>query len=162
MKIGELAARAQCQVETIRFYEQAGLLPSPARNASNYRVYSDVHLQRLQFILRCRKLDMAHDEIRGLLKLKDDPAAPCGEVTTLLEAHIGHVVQRIKELQALEKTLTSLNAQCLSMSTAEDCGILNGLSASQNPTQAIKRNPKPQHTPCPTLQTLHNKKPATT
>ena len=50
LKIGELAKRTDLLVETIRYYEQEGLLPDPPRSDGNYRLYSDTHLERLQFI----------------------------------------------------------------------------------------------------------------
>ena len=58
MKIGELAKLADCQVETVRYYEREGLLPAPARSEGNYRLYSSEHLERLTFIRNCRTLDM--------------------------------------------------------------------------------------------------------
>ena len=47
MKIGELAKKAGCQVETVRYYEREGLLPAPARSEGNYRLYGAPHLERL-------------------------------------------------------------------------------------------------------------------
>ena len=64
IKIGELARRAQCPAQTIRYYEHEGLLPEPIRTAGNYRVYSRAHIERLSFIRNCRSLDMTLDEIR--------------------------------------------------------------------------------------------------
>ena len=61
MKIGELAKLADCQVETVRYYEREGLLPAPARSEGNYRLYSSEHLERLTFIRNCRTLDMTLD-----------------------------------------------------------------------------------------------------
>ena len=43
MKIGELAKVTHTQVETIRFYEQEGLLPKPARTEGNFRIYGQQH-----------------------------------------------------------------------------------------------------------------------
>ncbi|GAD65023.1 MerR family transcriptional regulator, partial [Aquipseudomonas alcaligenes] len=57
MKIGELGKQADCQVETIRYYEREGLLPVPGRSEGNYRVYGKEHLERLVFIRNCRTLD---------------------------------------------------------------------------------------------------------
>ena len=68
MKIGELAVATATQIETIRFYEREGLIPTPGRSTGNYRVYEASHVQRLIFIRRCRGLDMALDEIRTLLR----------------------------------------------------------------------------------------------
>ena len=117
MKIGELARATGTQVETIRYYEREGLLPEPARTEGNYRIYGDEHAERLLFIRQCRSLDMTLDEVRVLLRFKDVPAENCGEVSMLLDEHIGHVAARIRELKVLEKELRTLREQCASMLT---------------------------------------------
>ena len=127
MKIGELAHAAGTQAETIRYYERQRLLPAPTRTAGNYRVYDATHIQRLAFIRHCRCLDMALDEIRALLEFKDAPIADCVDVNRLLEAHIGHVVARIRELKTLEKELRSLREQCVNRHSVSDCGIIKGI-----------------------------------
>ncbi len=88
MKIGELARVTGTPVETIRYYEREGLLAAPARTDGNFRIYEDTHAERLSFIRHCRSLDMSLDEIRILLRFKDAPGANCGDVNTLLDAHI--------------------------------------------------------------------------
>ncbi|NBW50839.1 MAG: Cd(II)/Pb(II)-responsive transcriptional regulator [Betaproteobacteria bacterium] len=129
MKIGDLAKATSTPVETIRYYEREGLLPAAARTDANYRHYSDAHTRRLQFVRHCRSLDMSLDEIRALLAFQDAPGDNCANVNALLDAHIGHVAQRIRELRALEKQLKDLRAQCQGALDAEHCGILEGLSA---------------------------------
>jgi len=130
MKIGELAAHTDCQLETIRFYEAEGLLPPPQRAANNYRVYGDEHVSRLDFILRCRSLDMALDEIRVLLRFMDVPDQDCGEVDRLLDEHIEHVAARPRELRSREKQLKALRERCAESHAARDCGILKELSSA--------------------------------
>ena len=130
MKIGELAKAAGTQVETIRYYEREGLLPLANRTEGNYRVYDSAHAQRFAFIRHCRCLDMTLDEIRVLLRFKDAPKDNCGEVDQLLEAHITHVVTRIKELKLLERELRSLRAKCSDVGRAAACGILEGLETA--------------------------------
>jgi Cd(II)/Pb(II)-responsive transcriptional regulator len=127
MKIGELAKSTGTQIETIRYYERVGLLPAPARTAGNYRLYDATHIERLSFIRHCRGLDMALDEIRVLLRFMDAPAGDCGEVNALLDEHIDHVAERLRELRALEAQLRSLRARCRESQKAEHCGILNEL-----------------------------------
>lgn len=127
MRIGDLAQTTGTPVETIRFYEREGLLPPPARAHNNYRVYQQQHVERLAFIRQCRNLDMALDEIRTLLALREDPAADCSAVNALLDEHIGHVAQRVRELRALEKDLKALRARCTTAHPLADCGILNQL-----------------------------------
>jgi len=128
MKIGDLSKLTQTQVETIRYYEREGLLPEPSRTEGNYRIYGEAHAERLAFIRHCRSLDMTLDEIRQLLRFKDDPASDCGDVNALLDAHIGHVADRIRELRALEKQLKSLRKRCGDAQPAANCGILSELS----------------------------------
>lgn len=128
MKIGELAKSTATQIETIRYYERVGLLPAPARTEGNYRFYDATHVERLSFIRHCRSLDMTLDEIRVLLRFKDGPAEDCSEVNALLDEHIGHVAERVRELRALEAQLRALRARCRESQEAEHCGILNELS----------------------------------
>ncbi|MBI5921991.1 MAG: Cd(II)/Pb(II)-responsive transcriptional regulator [Betaproteobacteria bacterium] len=136
MKIGELAGVTGTPVETIRYYEREGLLAAPARSEGNFRIYADAHAERLSFIRHCRSLDMTLAEIRELLRFKDVPTGNCGEVNTLLDAHIGHVAARIRELRALEKQLKSLRERCHEAQDAAHCGILNELSqTSRNGTK---------------------------
>jgi len=128
MKIGELSKASATSIESIRFYERAGLIPEPARTEGNYRIYGAAHLQRLAFIRRCRALDMALDEIRVLLGFKDAPHAQCEDVNGLLDQHIGHVASRLQELRLLERQLRELRALCSSIESGADCGILKQLS----------------------------------
>ena len=131
MKIGELAQVAQCTVETVRYYEKAGLLPETVRTAGNFRVYGPGHLERLRFIRNCRALDMSHEEIHSLLGLADRPQDGCAAINTVFDEHIAHVNERIKELSNLKRQLQSLRARCHSEQGADACGILQGLAAMQ-------------------------------
>lgn len=130
MRIGELGKKADCLVQTVRFYESEGLLPEPARSEGNFRLYDEVHLQRLLFIRRCRAKDMTLDEIRQLLNLRDRPELGCGEVNALVDAHIAQVRTKMKELRALERELMDLRRSCDSARTSRECGILNSLAES--------------------------------
>ena len=127
LKIGELAVKTGYTVEAIRYYEREGLLPAPGRSAGNYRLYRDVHLERLRFIRHCRSLDMALDEIRNLLTFRDHPERSCGAVNALLDKHIVEVAERIAQLRDLEQQLVRLRARCTEEHTAQDCAILQCL-----------------------------------
>ncbi len=131
MKIGELAHVAQCTVETVRYYEKAGLLPETARTAGNFRVYGPDHVDRLRFIRNCRALAMSHEEIHALLGLADHPQTGCGAINTVLDQHIAHVNARIEELHKLKVQLQTLRGQCHTVQAADTCGILQGLAAME-------------------------------
>ncbi len=132
MKIGELARRAGCPVETVRYYEREGLLPEPARTDGNYRIYTDAHLARLGFVRHCRSLDMTHDEIRRLLRLFDDDQPDLDGAEAVLDEHIGHVAARIAELKDLQTQLKQLRALCRQAVKQGEQGIdmLQGLNRS--------------------------------
>lgn len=132
LKIGELAERTGCLVETIRFYERKGLLTVPGRSQSNYRLYDEANILRLQFIRNCRSLDMTLEEIRTLLSLRDQPQQECTDVNVLLDAHIGHVNERIKELKGLQLQLKQLRSRCSTVQSVKECGILQKLDTQED------------------------------
>lgn len=128
MRISQLARHTGTAADTIRYYEREGLLPAPARGENNYRHYGPEHAERLSFIRQARGLDMSLDEIRTLLRWREQPEASCSVVNDLLDEHIGHIATRIRELRALERQLRELRAQCQQASATAECGILAGLS----------------------------------
>jgi len=132
MKIGDLSKRTGCSVQTIRYYEREGLLSAPGRSEGNFRVYDETQLERLAFVRNCRSLDMALDEIRALLRFKDEAGQDCSEVNSLVDEHLSHVEVRIAELQSLAAQLRSLRAKCGRPDEVTACGILRGLSESQD------------------------------
>ena len=71
LSIGQLGKAVATKIETIRYYEQIGLLPVPARTSGNYRSYADDHVRRLGFIRRARELGFSIAEIRELLGLAE-------------------------------------------------------------------------------------------
>jgi Cd(II)/Pb(II)-responsive transcriptional regulator len=133
LRIGELAARTHCDAATIRYYEQAGLLPKPTRSSANYRLYGEAHIDRLTFIRHCRSLDMTLDEVRTLLRFCDAPDKNCAGINVLLDEHIGHVALRIAELKQLQKKLRDLRRLCGKAQTVKDCGIVKQLSTDTAP-----------------------------
>jgi len=130
MQIGQLATRHQISVETIRYYERQGLLPKARRSTGNYRLYTDEHVERLNFILNCRCLDMSLDDIRTLIRLRNGRTPNCGGVKSFVDDHILRTEQRIAELRKLAKQLKGLRFGCNPEGTIDDCAILIGLDTS--------------------------------
>ena len=145
MKIGQLAKVTDTKVETIRFYEREGLLLAPSRSNGNYRVYENAHVERLSFIRHCRSLDIALDEIRRLLQFKEAPADNCHEVNEVLDEHIGHVAERIRELRRLERQLRDLRELCTKARDAAHCGILVQLSQGARRSPALAKTAVVNH-----------------
>ncbi|MCI0504552.1 MAG: helix-turn-helix domain-containing protein [Gammaproteobacteria bacterium] len=130
MKIGLLAEKTDCKIETIRYYEQIGLLPEPPRSEAGYRIYDDSHLKRLVFIRRSRELDFTIDEIRALLTLVDGGIYSCCDVKALAMEHIENARRKIADLIKLEKTLSQMASRCTGDSVPE-CPIIDALSQTR-------------------------------
>ncbi len=81
LAIGTLAKRTGTKVQTIRYYEQIGLLPEPGRTEGGQRRYGDEDLDRLAFIRHARQLGFTLEAIRELLDLSDNPSRSCAEWT---------------------------------------------------------------------------------
>lgn len=139
MRIGELGKAAGVDVETIRYYEKAGLMPLPGRSANGYRIYSVAHLERLAFIRHCRALDIPLADIRRLLTFVGNPAADCGDIDRLIDEQLARVRARIKSMQALERQLSGLRNQCCVRHVAAECGILHELVAAAHDEVSGKR-----------------------
>jgi len=112
MTIGTLAKTAGTKAETIRFYEQEGLLPPPARSSANYRLYDTDSVRRLVFIRRARELGFALETIRMLLKLADQPDHSCGDIDALVSRQLAEVERKISELACLRDELVRLRDRC--------------------------------------------------
>lgn len=128
MRIGELAKMTGCQPETVRFYEQKGLLPPPVRSEANYRLYDAPHAERLHFIRRCRALGMSLSEVDLLLGYQDQPERSCSGVNALVDHQLSEIDRQIAELGKLRGELSALRARCDSVRPAGECAILRNLT----------------------------------
>ena len=153
LQIGELAKRTGCLVETIRYYEREGLLPNPVRSKGNYRLFSDIHVERLRFIRHCRSLDMTLKEIQVLLRFRDTPDENCSEVNALLDEHIQHVSERIRKLKLLQNELRGLRGLCQRAQAAKDCRILQSLGS---PAKGSSRSARVARRTAGYPSTVHN------
>jgi DNA-binding transcriptional MerR regulator len=111
-RISELAKRTGIPASTLRFYEQAGLLPA-LRTASNYRIYDEAAVARLEFIGSAKLLGLPLEEIRELLSVWEKGV--CGEVRhrlrPLVAARIAEAQRRIAELSAFVARLGDVHEE---------------------------------------------------
>ncbi len=108
MKIGELAAASGITPKTIRFYEEAGVLPEPTRTLSGYRDYGPESVDRLQFVRRAQAAGLSLREVRQILAVHDSGDAPCGHVRHVIGERLNQVRAQITELVTLETHLEAL------------------------------------------------------
>ncbi|HET9138893.1 MerR family transcriptional regulator [Actinophytocola sp.] len=91
-RISELARRTGVPASTLRFYEQAGLLPAQ-RTGSGYRVYGEAAVTRLEFIASAKHLGLPLEEIRELLGAWEQGV--CAELTAFT-AHLTSVHEELR------------------------------------------------------------------
>ena len=124
--IGGLSQATGCKIETIRYYERIGIMPSPPRTPGGHRLYDTVHLQRLSFIRRSRDLRFTVDEIRELLGLVDGQRYTCEQVKAVALRHLEEVRGKLRALQNLETTLDGLAKKCTGKADPE-CPFVDAL-----------------------------------
>jgi DNA-binding transcriptional MerR regulator len=126
--IGGLSERTGVKVETIRYYEQVGLLPPAERSEGNQRRYGRAHVERLAFIKHARDLGFPIDGIRTLLRLSDNQSMACDEAHAIAVSHLDEVRHKIARLRSLETELARIATTCSGGVTACDCAIIEALA----------------------------------
>jgi MerR family mercuric resistance operon transcriptional regulator len=124
LTIGQLASKAEVNVETIRYYKRRCLIHRPEKPVAGYRQYSNEILHRLLFIKRAQSLGFKLDEIENLLFLS---RGHCSEIQSLAEQKLNHVQTKIKDLQRLEDVLADLVRQCNASADKAQCPIVDTL-----------------------------------
>ena len=112
LAIGKLAVIASTKVQTIRYYEEIGLISPFTRTEGGHRLYGPEDVRRLKFIRHARELGFGIEEIRELLQLSDNPEMSCSAADTIARSHLEQVEIRIAKLKALKKELMRMIGEC--------------------------------------------------
>jgi MerR family copper efflux transcriptional regulator len=105
--VGAAAKAVGVSAKAIRIWEAKGLLPPAGRSEAGYRLFDDDDIEILRFILRAKTLGLTLPEVKSILDLHRQGAAPCEQVTALLDAHVRDIDKAIAELRALRATLSA-------------------------------------------------------
>jgi MerR family mercuric resistance operon transcriptional regulator len=127
LTIGQLAKKANVNLETIRYYERRGLMPEPPRNKSGHREYSMEEVKRTEFIKRSQALGFSLKEILELLSLRVEPGRTCGDVKERVEAKIADIEKRIEDHERIREALLSMSKKCIGEGPVGQCPILEEL-----------------------------------
>ena len=118
--IGKVASALGLKPKTIRYYEEAGVVPGPSREPGGWlsigrRVYDDKEIERLRFVKQARELNFSLIEIRKLLdSYESGPTCGCSArpfLRTLVERKITEVDEAIEGLKALSAELVALHGR---------------------------------------------------
>lgn len=107
LTIGQLAKSAGIPLTTLRYYERIGLLKPEGRSAGNYRLYSEEALERLSFIRAAQATGFTLEDVSTLLG-----HAACQDVQQLIEARLGDITARLRDLRQVKRVLEASLAEC--------------------------------------------------
>src|SRR5579863_2412527 len=102
---GRLAAATGVSADTIRHYEELGLLAKPIRTDSGYRLYTAECVPRVAIIRCALKAGFSLRELAGIFKERDAGGAPCRRVAALATEKIDGLEKKILELTQLHDWL---------------------------------------------------------
>ena len=128
MTIGRLAERSGVHVETIRYYQRLGLVPTPQRHYTSVRRYAEDAIGRVQFIKRAQALGFSLEEVKLLLALSI--GAHCAETRVLAEEKRCVVERKITDLRAIRRSLDKLIQACERGGRGTGCPVIESLSGN--------------------------------
>ena len=116
LTIGQVAKTTGVAAKTIRYYEQAGILPLPSRTASGYRQYGAPDVERLSFIRRARSLGLPLQRLKTLTSTLNgaaqrSPLRP--RLLALIREQLSAVQHQIAELELLRRQLEQVSHRML-------------------------------------------------
>ena len=130
MRISDVARELGVGVETVRFYEQKGLITQPLRpKTGGYRDYPPEAVRRVTFIRSAQNLGFSLHEIAELLALEAGDDAQCADVRRRAERKREEVRHKIDNLNRIEKALDLLIEACPGEGPARTCSILEAINA---------------------------------
>ena len=127
LRIGEVARRADVNVQTLRYYERRGLLPAPTRRPSGYREYSAETVRLVRFIKRAQELGFSLRDVGELIALRENPSRNRVAVRAVAVRKAADIASRIRRLTAMQKALEQLIEACECALDTRHCPIIEAL-----------------------------------
>lgn len=125
LTIGAFAKTAGVNVETIRFYQQKGLLPTPERPYGSIRRYGSADVARVKFVKAAQRLGFSLDEVGQLLRLED--GTHCSEAAELAALRLADVRAKLADLTRIETALSQLVKECRTHRGSVSCPLIAAL-----------------------------------
>lgn len=108
LRIGQVSARSQLPVKTIRFYEERGLIEAAGRTSGGFRLFEASVISRLSFIKRSQALGLSLNDIQDIFNIADAGERPCKNVRHKFQEKVVEVENRIHQLEELKAQLQAL------------------------------------------------------
>jgi Hg(II)-responsive transcriptional regulator len=148
VRTSELAAQANVNPQTLRYYERLGLLPAPERTPGGYRSYPPDAVRLVRFVKRAQELGFTLSDVAELLHLADGGPESCTAARALSEDKITDLNRRIADLVAMRDALDQLIVTCDKPREQRDCPILSEIARDAKfPTKGPQLVGNPRRTP---------------
>lgn len=131
-KIGELSKETGATIDTIRFYEDKGLLAPEKRSSSGYRYYNSSAPHILNFIQSAKDLGFTLIEIKELLEIQISKKGKCSLALGKIKEKEANIDKKILELKKIKKALARVSEKCESTSGESQCHFLELLTGESN------------------------------
>lgn len=105
MKIGEVSKKYNISIESLRYYEQEGLLGTINKNKSGIREYSEDDLKKIEFILCMRNAEMPIQTLKEYLKLYCNSNSNKEDKKAIINNELDRINNKIKSLKSAKKVL---------------------------------------------------------
>lgn len=127
MRSSELAAHADVNVQTLRYYERRGILPEPRRSESGYRSYDDQAVRTVRFVKCAQQLGFSLEQVDTLLHLAAGGPRSCDSARELATEKIAELEAKIAQLSVMRDSLRQLVATCDLSPSKRDCQLLEAI-----------------------------------
>jgi DNA-binding transcriptional MerR regulator len=142
LKIGEVSRRSDLGIEALRYYERLGLLGSPQRTQSGYRIYSESIFARLDFIRKAQAMGFTLEEIGRIIQESEKGQSPCAEVRRIAKRKLDELDLRLKQLRQYRNELAQTLAEWESKGSAAGkiCGLIEESHIAHPPEKSIRHS----------------------
>jgi len=126
--IGKLATLTSVSNDTLRYYEDEGLVKPVGKSPAGYRLYDGDSARRIHFIKHAQQCGFTLAEIRDLLALRGRDKACCGDVRTRAIEKKLQIENKIRAMKIMSKALDQLIAECANEThPVKECTIIAAL-----------------------------------
>jgi len=132
LTIGVLAKAANVNIETIRYYQNVGLIEEPKKPLNGFRHYPHEDIKRVLFVKKAQEIGFTLKQIQELLDLGD---GHCKDIQVLANQKLEEIDSKIKGLRTMRKALSGLVKQC-EVSDENDihCALIETITKNLTPS----------------------------
>jgi DNA-binding transcriptional MerR regulator len=147
MRIGQVAKLTALSIDTLRFYEQQGLIRPRNRSAAGYREYSKQVIEQLRLIKEAQNCGFRLREIGELFALHIDTQT-CDILLTKATEKLVDIEATIRHLQTVRRTLKKVMRNCQERPSTKECSTVKSLQQAEyksKRSQRIERSANSQY-----------------